>query len=488
MPHYLTTSSSDDDEAPAQRPVARRRTPPEVIHIDQEPPASDDSDSEDSARALSVIDCRSDSESCASSDDDDDEAPRPDDDATPRRGEYSFSAQPAATPSLSLKTMKQTIKDAGLPTADLFERQHVEERYAQAKARLAEAERLKRRSRDADGAPAPKVPRVTPPRPPQPSQPRARRMAQAPRGVGTMRRTGVRVIRNYGGVPDLDVAFDVCDEEVEERIFEGLHSCDRGPYEMAFTKTGVRPPRDWRKMKNPSKKQDADGNWYGRASSDVHSFRHYAWFHWAAIGFARDHLWAGLALPDQIKYSQYIPHQTRRKKEMLSCHFDPQGTYGEAIVGLSVGADAILVMQRCAKGHSRCNCKAAEKESIFIPLPRRSMYIFRGRARYSLQPGYTHGLEWPAKRAAPPEWNPTGERRSITYRAGKAWNLFCLEEPPFPELCRADPAERARRAEALRPLKDKKTKRKGERERWVRPNEESLASLGRHYEKLAWRF
>ena len=30
--------------------------------------------------------------------------------------------------------------------------------------------------------------------------------------------------------------------------------------------------------------------------------------------------------------------------------------------------------------------------------------------------------------------------------------------------------------------------RKGELERWVRPNEESLASLGRHYEKLAWRF
>ena len=93
-----------------------------------------------------------------------------------------------------------------------------------------------------------------------------------------------------------------------------------------------------------------------------------------------------------------------------------------------------------------------------------------------------------AKRAAPPDWNPTGERRSITYRAGKAWNLFCLEEPPFPELCRASPAERTQRADALRPLKDRKTKRKGERERWVRPNEESLASLGRHYEKLAWRF
>jgi len=488
MPHYLTTSSSDDDEAPAQRPVARRRTPPEVIHIDQEPPASDDSDSEDSARALSVIDCRSDSERSASSDDDDDEAPSPDDDATPRRGEYSFSAQPAATPSLSLKTMKQTIKDAGLGVSDLVERKDVEERYAQAKARLAEAERLKRRSRDDDGAPAPKVPRVTPPRPPRPSQPRARRMAQAPRGVRTEPRTDVHVVHNVRGVEGLSIAYDVCDEEVEARIFEGTESCNRRSYDMAFQKKGARRQTDWRLMKNPSKKQDAEGNWYGRASSDVHSFRHYAWFDWAAIGFARDHLWTGLPLPDLNKRSQYIPHRTRCIPNMLSCHFDPQGQYGEAIVGLSVGADAILVMQRCAKGHSRCNCKASEKERIYIPLPRRSMYIFRGRARYSLSPGYTHGLEWPAKRAAPPDWNPTGERRSITYRAGKAWNLFCLEEPPFPELCRADPAERAVRADALRPLKDRKTKRKGERERWVRPNEESLASLGRHYEKLAWRF
>ena len=140
-------------------------------------------------------------------------------------------------------------------------------------------------------------------------------------------------------------------------------------------------------MKNPSKKQDAEGNWYGRAASNVRSFRHFAWFDWAAIGFARDHLWAGLALPDEIKYNQYIPCPTRRIPNMLSPHFDPQGHYGEAIVGLSVGADAILVMQRCAKGHSRCDCKAAEKEKICIPLPRRSMYIFRGRARYSLQPG-----------------------------------------------------------------------------------------------------
>ena len=97
------------------------------------------------------------------------------------------------------------------------------------------------------------------------------------------------------------------------------------------------------------------------------------------------------------------------------------------------------------------------------PPPRRSMYILRGpgavfaSARLHARLG---GRRTAA--AAKPDWNPTGERRSRTYRAGKAWNLFCLEEPPFPELCRADPAERSPRAEALRPLKDRKTKRKGE--------------------------
>jgi len=383
--------------------------------------------------------------------------------------------------------MKQTIKDAGLGVADLCEKKDVVARYALAQERLAAAARLKR-SRDDDSAPAPKAPRVTPTRAPRPTAPpRARQPAQPPFGVRTAPRSNVRVVRNAGGVEGLHLAFEVCSEAVEQEIFEDLGSFP-GAYEMDFRKTGARAPRDWRQMQNPSKKQDADGNWYGRAAKNVRSFKGFDWFDWAAIGFARDHLCPGLALPDEIKYNQYTPRRINRKHDALSAHFDPQGHYGERIVGFSVGADCTLVMKSCAKGHSRCNCKASEVEKICIPLPRRSMYIFEGRARYSLQPGYTHGLEWPANRAAPPDWNPTGERLSMTYRAGKAWNLFCLEEPPFPELCRAAPAERTRRADALRPLKDKKTKRKGQKGRWVREPEESLRSLGPHHEKLEWRF
>ena len=161
MPHCLTDSSSDDEAAPRSDPSRdgasaggnkyRSRRRPRTTRARSRKTAPEPYPSSTAAptpRALTPATTTT-------------TTTAPGRRATPRRGEYSFSAQPAATPSLSLKTMKQTIKDAGLPTADLFERKDVEERYAQAKARLAEAERLKRRSRDADGAPAPKAPRAS---------------------------------------------------------------------------------------------------------------------------------------------------------------------------------------------------------------------------------------------------------------------------------------------------------------------------------------
>ena len=53
-------------------------------------------------------------------------------------------ASPMETePKTSIKQMKETIKEAGLSTADLLERPHVQARYTEAVARLAEAEQLK---------------------------------------------------------------------------------------------------------------------------------------------------------------------------------------------------------------------------------------------------------------------------------------------------------------------------------------------------------
>ena len=55
----------------------------------------------------------------------------------------------------SIKEMKATITRAGLPTADLLERADVEARYAQAKERLDEADRLR-----ASRAPTPPPPKA----------------------------------------------------------------------------------------------------------------------------------------------------------------------------------------------------------------------------------------------------------------------------------------------------------------------------------------
>ena len=56
----------------------------------------------------------------------------------------------------SIKEMKATITRGGLPTADLLERADVEARYAEAQARLVEADRLR----------ASRAPTPPPPRPP----------------------------------------------------------------------------------------------------------------------------------------------------------------------------------------------------------------------------------------------------------------------------------------------------------------------------------
>ena len=46
-----------------------------------------------------------------------------------------------AEPKLSIKQMKESIREAGLPTADLLERADIDARYAEAVARLGVIER-----------------------------------------------------------------------------------------------------------------------------------------------------------------------------------------------------------------------------------------------------------------------------------------------------------------------------------------------------------
>ena len=142
-------------------------------------------------------------------------------------------------------------------------------------------------------------------------------------------------------------------------------------------------------MKNPSKKQDAEGNWYGRAASNVRSFRHYAWFDWAAIGSrARPPLGGPRAAGrDQVQPVHSLsdaPHSKHALAPLRSSR--PLWRSDRRFV---VGADAILVMQRCAKGHSPVQLQGGGEGEDLHPAPAALDVYLRGRARYSLQPGYS---------------------------------------------------------------------------------------------------
>ena len=228
-------TSSDEDDAPAQ-PAARRRTPPEVINIDH---SRRHRTTRPRTRKIAPEPRPSSTAAPTPSSDSSD-----DDDEAPRRGAYSFCAQPAATPSLSLKAMKQAIKDAGPPTADLCERQHVEERYAQAKARLAEPSGS-RRSRAANGArqgPARHAAAATA----AATEPAARDDgSRQRREVGL--RAGVRVV--------IAMAWRVWARATSAAKRSGSdlrrhQACNRRSYDMAFQKSGARRQTDWRLMKN----------------------------------------------------------------------------------------------------------------------------------------------------------------------------------------------------------------------------------------------
>ena len=65
--------------------------------------------------------------------------------------------------------------------------------------------------------------------------------------------------------------------------------------------------------------------------------------------------------------------------------------------------------------------------------------------------GWTHGMQWPkkAEREAPPAWNVTGERQSITMRSKASWNRHALGPCALPEALTASAADKAARLATL---------------------------------------
>ena len=71
-----------------------------------------------------------------------------------------------------------------------------------------------------------------------------------------------------------------------------------------------------------------------------------------------------------------------------------------------------------------------EGETIEVYLPRRSIYVMSGRARFHGVGNWKHGvkpLEHAAEMSGVPPWNQQAERRALVFRPSKAWTLWTLE-------------------------------------------------------------
>eukprot|EP00887_Chlorella_sp_A99_P005697 scaffold1.g5697.t1 len=116
-------------------------------------------------------------------------------------------------------------------------------------------------------------------------------------------------------------------------------------------------------------------------------------------------------------------------------HYDEESMFGETVLGISLGTSSLLTMMPDAQ-HFPGKLPVRK-----ILLPRRSIYILSGRARYS--PGWQHGIESIGVGMEPrPPWNPRSLRRSITLRSTMPYALVSLEE----ELRACPPREGHRRA------------------------------------------
>jgi hypothetical protein len=99
----------------------------------------------------------------------------------------------------------------------------------------------------------------------------------------------------------------------------------------------------------------------------------------------------------------------------FSAHFDSRYRWGIYIVGVNLGAPCVLSMS------------SPGKDTKKITLPRRSIYMLSGDARYV----YKHAISKINKcdsELANKSWNPEGIRRSLTLRCTKVFETMLLEK------------------------------------------------------------
>ena len=159
-----------------------------------------------------------------------------------------------------------------------------------------------------------------------------------------------------------------------------------------------------------------------------------------------------LITPDHVMSQSYPPTAG------FMAHIDDNSRWGEAVVGVSLGADGVLYFTPNCKNEraigarickaalendfkdyptksgitesdswrtgrgSRVN-KGAKSWALELEIPRRSIYVMTGAARTDLE----HGIRGVRAPSDAPSWNPTGVRRSLTLRAQKPYSDATLE-------------------------------------------------------------
>ena len=207
----------------------------------------------------------------------------------------------------------------------------------------------------------------------------------------------LRLERDVGGVRGLSLLHDAFSEAVEEQLFAVAHGDPTLPRAQGATAVHTQTP--WKDTMN-------------RRFTDFFYPPTWPDDFWRIITCARTQGLSRMPIvaPNFVCGLAY-PVGTR-----IGAHFDPVGTLGDQIIGVSLGRECQMYLTEPQKNGGR---------KITFQLPRRSIYLFEDDARY----GWMHGtLQLEEGGALPPAWNPAGERRSLLFRTTTRWAQLALRE------------------------------------------------------------
>ena len=213
----------------------------------------------------------------------------------------------------------------------------------------------------------------------------------------------VKIVRNVGGVPGLDVALDAFSEDVERRLFESrtlfVHSPAQGATGFGKDRNGhVSGPQTW--------------------DPDV----------WKTLNLVGDTFPEHYVPPDYCLALSY-PNGAQFKD-----HFDSRFRWGECIVGVCLGQAVVMYFvqqmgptpeewEQVEGLDVKVSTQKSGKTCVEVTLPRRTIYRMNGPARLD----WKHGIRMQTAARLksfppPPTWNPWNMRRSLTLRCHKAYS------------------------------------------------------------------